>query len=260
LKILFIGDIVGNPGRKAAKEIIPALRKELDIDFCISNCENAAGGSGITYVVAQELYRCGIDAITLGNHTWSKKEISNFIDSDHKLVRPANYPGILPGKGSTVISNEKGSMGVINLMGRIYMDIIDCPFRAAEREIEYLKSFVKVILVDMHAEATSEKCALAWYLDGRVSCVIGTHTHVQTSDERILPCGTGFLTDAGMTGPRDGVIGVEKDIIIEKFLKNVPVRFEVAKGDVQLNGVVLDVDETTGRTKAIKRINQLLRL
>mgnify|MGYP005841730587 CR=1 FL=1 len=260
MRLLFIGDIVGNPGRKAVKEVVPRLRRELSIDFCIANCENAAGGSGITYVVAQELYKSGIDAITMGNHTWSKKEISNFIDSDPKIVRPANYPEGLPGKGSAVIEGSKGSIGILNLMGRVYMDIIDCPFRTAQKELEYLKSFVKVILVDMHAEATSEKCALAWYLDGKVSCVIGTHTHVQTSDERILPCGTGYLTDAGMTGPYEGIIGVDREIVIEKFLKNIPVRFEVAKGDVQFNGVVLDIDEKTGKTTSINRITKILSL
>lgn len=258
MKVLFVGDIVGNPGRKAARELIPQIRKEMGIDFCVANGENAAGGSGITYVVAQELYKCGIDAITMGNHTWSKKEILNFIDSDSRILRPANYPEDLPGKGSAVIQGSKGSIGVINVMGRVYMDSINCPFRAAEKEIEYLKSFTKIIIVDMHAEATSEKCALAWYLDGRVSCVIGTHTHVQTSDERILPCGTAFLTDVGMTGPYEGVIGVDRDIVIEKFLKNMPVRFEIAKGSVQFNAAVIDIDEKNGTARSIERISRIL--
>lgn len=260
MKVLFVGDIVGNPGRKVAKEIIPQLRKDMGIDFCIANCENAAGGSGITYVVAQELYKCGIDAITLGNHTWSKKEISNFIDSDSKIIRPANYPSELPGKGSTVVKGISGEIGIVNVMGRVYMDSIDCPFRAAEKEVEYLKSFVKIIIIDMHAEATSEKSALAWYLDGRVSCVLGTHTHVQTADERILPRGTGYITDVGMTGPYEGILGVDREIIIEKFLKHMPVRFEVAKGSVQFNAVYMEVNEKNGKTEKIERIMRIMQL
>jgi hypothetical protein len=258
LKVLFIGDIYGNPGRKAAREMIAKIRKEESIDFCIANCENAAGGSGITYVVARELYESGVDAITMGNHTWSKSEILNFIESDTKIVRPANYPQDLPGRGSTVITTKSGKIGVVNVLGRVYMDNIDCPFKAAEREIEYLKSFVKVIIVDMHAEATSEKCALAWYLDGRVSGVLGTHTHVQTSDERILPFGTAYITDVGMTGPYEGIIGVNRDIVIKKFITHMPVRFEVAKGAVQFNAVVLEIDEKNGKTTKIDRISHLM--
>ena len=257
MKILFVGAIVGNPGRKAAREMISALRKEQPFDYCIANAENAAGGTGITYVVAQELYKAGVDAITMGNHTWSKREVLNFIDSDSRLVRPANYPLGLPGRGSTVID---GKIGIINLLGKVYMEGADCPFRAVDREIQYLKSFVKVIIVDIHAEATSEKCALAWYVDGRVSAVIGTHTHVQTADERIFPCGTGFLTDVGMTGPHDGVIGVDRELVIEKFLTHMPVKFEVAKGCAQFNAVQLEVDERNGRTIAIKRISRLTNL
>ena len=260
MKVLFIGDIVGNPGRKIAKDMISSLKKEMSIDFCIANCENAAGGSGITYVVAQELYKSGVDAITMGNHTWSKKEILNFIDSDPKIVRPANYPKELPGNGSTVVKGEKSSIGVLNLMGRVYMDSIDCPFKAADKEVDYLKSFVKVVIVDMHAEATSEKCALAWYLDGRVSCVLGTHTHVQTADERILPFGTGYITDVGMTGPYEGIIGVEKEAVINKFVTHMPTKFEVAKGKVQFNAVILEIDEKNGKTLKIERISRVAEL
>jgi 2',3'-cyclic-nucleotide 2'-phosphodiesterase len=260
LKILFIGDIVGNPGRKAVKELIPLIKKENNIDFCIANGENAAGGSGITYVVAQELYKTGVDAITLGNHTWSKKEVLNFIDSDSNIIRPANFPSELPGKGSTVISNKTAKIGVLNLMGRVYMDSIDCPFKAAERELEYLKSQVKVIIVDMHAEATSEKCALAWYLDGRVSCVLGTHTHVQTADERILSFGTGFITDVGMTGPHEGIIGVEREIVINKFVTHMPAKFEVARGIVQFNAVIVEIDEKNGKTLNIERLSKLINI
>lgn len=257
MKILFIGDIVGNPGRKAVREMLPAMRAELRFDYCIANGENAAGGIGITYVAAQELYKAGADAITMGNHTWSKKEIVNFIDADPKIIRPANYPAGLPGKGSTVVD---GKVGVINLLGNVYLDGADCPFRAADREIEYLKSFVKVVIIDMHAEATSEKCAMAWHVDGRASAVIGTHTHVQTADERILPRGTAFLTDAGMTGPYEGILGVDRELVLEKFMTHMPVKFEVAKGTVQFNGALLDIDEKTGRTQEIKRIARVFRL
>lgn len=260
MKVLFIGDVVGNPGRKALKELINPLKKELNIDFCIANGENSAGGSGITYVVAQEIYKAGIDAITLGNHTWSKREITNFIDEDPRIVRPANYPPQLPGKGSTVIEGPAGKIGIVNVMGRVYMDNIDCPFRAVENEIEYLKSFVKVIIVDIHAEATSEKSAMAWYLDGRVSCVLGTHTHVQTSDERILPFGTGFITDVGMTGPYEGILGVDRNIIIEKFITGMPLKFEIARGSLQFNAVQLDIDEKNGKTLSINRIRKIIKL
>jgi 2',3'-cyclic-nucleotide 2'-phosphodiesterase len=255
LKVLFIGDIVGNPGRKVLKEIIASINREETIDYCIANGENSAGGSGITYVVAQELYKSGINAITLGNHTWSKKEVMNFIDSDPKIVRPANYPIDLPGKGSTIID---GKIGILNLMGRIYMDSLDCPFKAAERELEHLKKQVKVVIVDIHAEATSEKSAIAWYLDGRVSCVLGTHTHVQTSDERILPRGTAFITDVGMTGPHDGIIGVDREIVINKFITHIPARFEMAKGNIQFNAVLMDIDEKTGKTSKISRISKII--
>lgn len=258
MKVLFIGDIVGNPGRKAVKAIIPNIKRNMAVDFCIANCENAAGGIGITYAVAHELFNVGVDIITLGNHTWSKKDILNFIDSDNRIIRPANYPQELPGKGSTVISNEKGTIGVLNLLGRVYLDNTDCPFKAADKEIQYLKSFTKSIIVDMHAEATSEKCAMAWYLNGRVSCVLGTHTHVQTADERILPFGTGYITDVGMTGPYEGILGVDRNIIIKKFLTSMPMKFEIAKGSVQFNAVILDIDVNSGKTTNITRISKIV--
>ena len=259
LKILFVGDVVGNPGRKTIKLIVPEMKRIMSIDYCIANCENAAGGSGITYAVAQELFNAGIDCITLGNHTWAKKDIVNFIDSETRMIRPANYPQELPGKGATVINREgKNSIGVLNLLGRVYMDGVDCPFRAAEKEVQYLKNFTKIVIVDMHAEATSEKNALAWYLDGRVSCVLGTHTHVQTADEKILTCGTGYITDVGMTGPYEGILGVDRDIIINKFLTYMPTKFELAKGSTQFNAVLLDIDEKNGKTCKIERINKLV--
>ena len=258
LKVLFIGDIVGNPGRKTAAQMISELKKEENFDCCIANGENSAGGSGITYVVAKELYESGIDALTLGNHAWSKKEIFNFIDSDDSIIRPANYPEGVPGRGSMVLESEKGNLGIINLQGRVFMENIDCPFSSADREIERVKKHARMIIVDMHAEATSEKTAMAWYLDGRVSCVLGTHTHVQTSDERILPFGTGYITDVGMTGPYEGILGVKKDIITKKFLTHLPARHEVEKGVMQFNAVIVEIDERTGKTLKIIRILKIL--
>lgn len=255
MNVLFIGDIVGSPGRKVVKECINEIKKEMPFDYCIANGENAAGGSGITCVVAKELYGCGIDALTMGNHTWAKKEIYNFINDDMRIIRPANYPQEAPGKGSTIIN---GKLGIVNLVGRVYMDPADCPFKALDRELQHLKKDVRIIIVDMHAEATSEKCALAWFVDGRVSCVLGTHTHVQTADERILPCGTAFITDVGMTGPYEGIIGVDRNIVIEKFRYLMPVRFEVAKGLAQFNAVHLEIDEKTGKSVGIRRISKVI--
>ena len=257
MKVLFIGDIVGSPGRKAVKQYIGEVQREYGFEYCIANGENAAGGSGITCVIAKELYSCGIHCITMGNHTWSKREITNFIDDDPRIIRPANYPSELPGKGSVIIN---GRLGVINLLGRVYMDPVDCPFRTLDIELEKIKKHVKAVIVDMHAEATSEKCALAWHVDGRVSGVLGTHTHVQTADERILPFGTAFLTDVGMTGPYEGIIGVDREIVLEKFRYSMPVRFEVAKGKAQFNAVILDIDEVTGKTVNIYRISKVFDL
>lgn len=257
LKILFIGDIFGTPGRKAVKEYVPVLRKQYEIDFCIANGENSATGNGINYIIAQELYKSGIDCITMGNHTWSKKEIMNFIDSDDKIVRPANYPSKVPGRGYTILKANGMQLCVLNLMGRVYMDNIDCPFLVADRELEEIKKNTKVVFVDMHAEATSEKAALAWYLDGRVCCVAGTHTHVPTADERILPFGTAIISDVGMTGPYDGVIGVDKELIIERFINRLPQKFEVAKGRIQFNAIYLEVDEKTGKCLKIERVSRL---
>jgi metallophosphoesterase (TIGR00282 family) len=257
LRILFIGDIFGSPGRKAVKKMYGPLKEKYAFDYCIANAENAAAGAGITRTIAEDLYNIGVDAITMGNHTWSKKDINFFIDSDSRMARPANYPPDTPGNSSIIID---GKIGVINLLGRVYMDYLDCPFAALDRELDYLKQHVQVVIVDIHAEATSEKCALAWHADGRVSAVIGTHTHVQTADERILPRGTAFLTDAGMTGPHEGIIGVDKDIILEKFLKRMPVRFQVANGQSQFNGVVIEIDEKTGKAFRIERIAEVFDL
>lgn len=256
MKIIFIGDIVGNPGRKMIKEFFAEYKKINKIDFAIANGENCVGGTGITYSVAQELLGCGIDVITLGNHTWAKKEIFDFLGTDSRIIRPANYPAENPGKGSTWIDVSGINIGVLNIMGRVYMDPIDCPFKAADREIEYLSSVSDFIIVDFHAEATSEKNAMGYYLDGRVAAVLGTHTHVQTGDEKILPKGTAYITDVGMTGPYDSILGVEKDIIIKKFLTQMPERFEVAKGDVQFNAVIIDIDDNTHKATSIRRVSE----
>jgi len=256
MRILFIGDIFGNLGRKALKKYIGDIKRENNIDFCIANGENAAAGRGITYDISSKLYNMGVDCITLGNHTWGKNDIVNFIDDDARMVRPANYPKDLPGKGSRIITNsDNKKIGVINVLGRVYMEGVDSPFEAIEREVSYLKQFVNVIIVDMHAEATSEKCAIAWNFDGVVSAVLGTHTHVQTSDERILPKGTAFLTDVGMTGPFDGIIGVDRNIILKRIKTYMPQRFEPAVGMAQINAVIIDVSEETGKAIGIERIN-----
>jgi hypothetical protein len=222
----------------------------------IANCENAAAGFGVTREIVEELYRCRIDVLTSGNHIWDKKEILEFAEDYETLLRPANYPDGVPGFGSVVIPCVSGvHVGVINLMGRVFMRPLDCPFRTVEKEIERLRQKTRIIFVDMHAEATSEKQAMGWFLDGRVSAVIGTHTHVQTADERILPQGTAYMTDAGMTGPFDSIIGTKRDAVLERFLKQTPNKFDVAKGDVRLQGALLTVDEQTGKSLGIERLS-----
>lgn len=260
MKILFIGDIVGKPGRRAVQEILPSLIGNREIDLVIANCENAAAGFGITRDVVEELYDAHIDILTSGNHIWDKKEVLGFIEDYETLLRPANYPGIVPGKGSVLMPTAAGDyVGVLNLAGRIFMQPIDCPFVTAKKEIVRLKAKTNVIIVDMHAEATSEKKALGWYLDGEVSAVLGTHTHVQTADDEVLPGGTAYISDVGMTGPFDSVIGIKKDTIIEKFLTQVPNKFDVAKGDIRLQGVLMDIDTQSGRANAIERISVKLK-
>jgi hypothetical protein len=254
VNLLVIGDVIGNPGRKIMKDLLPGLKKEYKVDMVIANGENSAGGMGITYNVAHELYTYGVDVITLGNHTWSKKEILNFINDDNRIVRPANYPSELPGNGSTVIHLTNISVGVINIVGRVFMDPVDSPFNCAIKEIDRIKNEADIIVVDFHAEATSEKVAMGLFLDGKVNVVFGTHTHVQTSDEIILPGGTGYITDIGMTGPYDSVIGVDKEIAIKKFTKLIPEKFEVAKGKAQFNGVIFNIDVSTKKVLDIKRI------
>ena len=255
MKILFIGDIVGKPGRRAVRELLPALCQSQGIDFVIANCENAAAGFGVTAEIVEELFAYRIDVLTSGNHIWDKKEIMDSVAGYDALLRPANYPEGVPGRGSVVMSTPHGiSVGVINLAGRVFMHTLDCPFRAADREVERVKGTARVIIVDMHGEATSEKIAMGWYLDGRVTAVVGTHTHVQTADERILPSGTGYITDVGMTGPFDSVIGIRKDTIMERFLLQVPNKFEVAKGDVRLQGAMIETGPD-GRTVRVDRVS-----
>lgn len=256
MKILFIGDIVGKPGRRAVNELMPRLISDHEIDFVIANCENAAAGFGVTRDIVEELYNCRIDVLTSGNHIWDKREVMEFIGDYETLLRPANYPAKVPGAGAVVMPTASGEyVGVLNLAGRIFMHPIDCPFETAKNRIAEMQKKTKVIIVDIHAEATSEKRALGWYLDGEVSAVLGTHTHVQTADEEILPQGTAYLSDVGMTGPFDSVIGIKKEAIIERFLTQIPNRFEMAKGDVRLQGVLLDVDAATGKANSLERIS-----
>lgn len=259
MRILFIGDIVGSPGRKAVKELMPGVIRAKKIDFIIANAENAAGGSGITPEVADELFGCGIDVLTSGDHIWKKKEIFDALNQDRRILRPANYPKTDPGAGAAVIESKDGiKVGVINLLGRVFLSTVDCPFKASQELIEQLKDKTPVIIIDIHAEATSEKIALGRFLDGMASAVIGTHTHVQTADEQILPKGTAYITDAGMTGPFDSIIGRKADQILARFLTQMPTRFEMATDDVRLQGVVVAVDEKTGKAMNIERVHEKL--
>ncbi|KIH77050.1 hypothetical protein SAMN05660860_00461 [Geoalkalibacter ferrihydriticus] len=255
MNILFIGDVVGRPGRQAMKQHLDPLVDARMVDLVVANGENAAGGFGLTAEVGRELFDLGVQVITSGNHIWDKKEGLDCLLSEGRILRPGNYPEGVPGQGSAVFSTPAGGrVGVINLEGRVFMANLDCPFRVADRLVEELRQVTPVILVDFHAEATSEKIALGHYLAGRVSAVLGTHTHVQTADERILPGGTAFISDVGMTGSQDSVIGIRKEIAIEKFLKQVPMRFELAKKDPIFSAVLLDVDERSGQARTIERI------
>lgn len=259
MKILFIGDTVGEPGRRAIEELVPGIAEKNGVEFVVANGENAAGGSGITPALSEELLKY-VDVITTGDHIWKRKEIVDYIETSTRLLRPANYPPKTPGFGSTVVKSKSDiDVGVINLLGRVFMQPLECPFRAAKEEIGKIKNRTRVIIVDMHAEATSEKMALGWYLDGLVSAIIGTHTHVQTADEKILPNGTAFISDAGMTGPFDSVIGRKKEQILTRFITQMPARFEMAEGDIQLHGVIIDIDEKTGKANSIKRVQEKLR-
>lgn len=255
MNILFVGDVVGRPGRTALKSALAELREDCNVDFVVANGENAAGGFGITQKIADELFSMGVDVLTSGNHIFSKKEVLELFKKEDRLLRPANYPEGTPGRGSGVYETRRGQkVGVLNLLGRVFMDPMDCPFRAAEKEIAKLKNETPVILVDFHAEATAEKQAMGWFLDGKVSAVIGTHTHVPTADERVLPGGTGYITDAGMTGAYRSCIGLEVSHAVERFLTSRTTPFVVASGDEAVSAVCADVDETAGSCRKIKRL------
>ncbi len=259
MNILFIGDIVGEPGRKAVAALLPGLREKWNLDCVIANGENAAGGLGLTPRLAKEIFRGGCDAITLGDHVWDRPEIMDYLDEEPRIVRPLNFPDGAPGRGWCVVETSGGEkIGIINLLGRVFMRYnVRCPFLGLQSAADSLKERgVRVIFADMHAEATSEKIALGWFADGKVSAVVGTHTHVQTSDERVLPAGTAYITDAGMTGPHDSVIGQNKDKIIRRFLTSMPLRFETAREDVRLNGVRITVDGQTGKASGISRVRE----
>jgi 2',3'-cyclic-nucleotide 2'-phosphodiesterase len=256
MRILFIGDIFGRPGREIVRRALPALIERESLDFVIANVENAAAGFGITGDIAETILSYGVDAMTTGNHVWDKKEVLDYIPRQLKLLRPANFPAGVPGRGSYLGRTRTGEpIGVLNIMGRIFMQPLDDPFAVVLKEIDALRAKARVILVDFHAEATSEKVAMAWHLDGRVIGVFGTHTHVQTADDRILPKGTAAITDAGMTGPHDSVIGVVTEAALGRFLTSMPAKFEPASGPARLNGVIVTADQATGRATSIARLN-----
>jgi len=255
VRILYIGDIMGEPGRRAVGRMVPRVVSQRQVDVVIGNGENVAGGFGITPELAEELFEMGLSVITTGNHAWDKKEILDYFPREPRLLRPANYPAGVPGHGSYVVETPGGEkLAVLQLMGRAYMPTLDCPFQVAKQEVAKLKRETAAVLVDMHAEATSEKMAMGHYLDGDVIAVVGTHTHVQTADEQILPKGTAYLTDIGMTGPLHGVIGVKKELAIEKFLTGMPKRFEVASGPTVFCAVLIEVDAQLGKAITIERI------
>ena len=254
MRVLMVGDVVGKPGRLLTQELVPRLKTEHKVDFVIVNGENSAGGIGITPDIVLTLLRHHVDVITLGNHAWGKRDIYPMLDEEPRLLRPDNYPPGAPGRGWGVFASPAGPFGVVNLQGRVFMEPVDDPFRAIDTILEELRKRTRLIFVDFHAEATSEKQAFGYYVDGRVSAVVGTHTHIQTADERLLDGGTAYLTDVGMTGPINSVIGMKRDIVIPKFTSGLPARFEVAEGDAQLSGVLVDIDTATGHATAIERI------
>ena len=255
MKVLFVGDIVGRRGRKMVRRMIPALRRENDIDLIIANVENAAGGFGITPAVARQILAMGVDVMTSGNHIWDKKEVLPYIDDEPRLLRPHNYPPGVPGRGAYEgVTGEGVRYGVLNLQGRVFMPNIDCPFRCAEEQVSRFRKRTQVLIVDFHAEATSEKLALGWSLDGRVSAVLGTHTHVPTADTRLFPKGTAYVSDVGMTGCYDSVIGVSVQTALPRFLTAMPTRFAGATGLASMASVLLDIDESTGLARSIRRI------
>ena len=252
-----MGDIVGKPGRETVGNLLPDIVRKNDISFVIANAENAAGGSGITPEIAKELFRYGVHVITSGDHIWKRREIVEFINTEKNILRPLNYPKDVPGSGSCVVELKNGvKIGVINLVGRVFMQAVDCPFKTVKEEIEKIRKSTPNIFIDIHAEATSEKIALGWYIDGLVTALMGTHTHVQTADEKILPEGTAYITDTGMTGPFYSVIGRKKEQIIERFLTQMPTRFEMAEDDNWINAVIVDFNEKTGKANSITRLQK----
>jgi metallophosphoesterase (TIGR00282 family) len=256
VRILFVGDIFGKPGREIARKAVPALVERRGVDFVIANVENSAAGFGVTGDIADTILSYGVDVMTSGNHIWDKKEVLEYIPRQPKLLRPANFPAGAPGRGSYLARTRTGEpVGVINLMGRVFMAPLDDPFAAAIREIDALRAKTRIIIVDFHGEATSEKVAMAWHLDGRATAVFGTHTHVQTADERILPKGTACITDVGMTGPHDSIIGVTVDAALSRFLSGMPAKFEPANGAGRLNAVIVTADPASGKATAIERLN-----
>ncbi|MEO0072215.1 MAG: TIGR00282 family metallophosphoesterase [candidate division WOR-3 bacterium] len=254
-RILFLGDICSAIGRTAVIENLPKIKHEEKIDFTIAEAENAANGYGLTPKLAEELFSAGVDCITLGDHFLDRKEIITLLESDPRVLRPANFHKEVPGRGSAVYQNNSLTVGVISLLGRIFLRPINCPFICADEEVSLLRAQTPIIIVDFHAEATAEKQALGWYLDGKVTAVLGTHTHVQTADERILPNGTGYITDVGMCGAMDSVLGMRVDLSVKKIIYNIPLHLEAAKDNVHLNGVILTIDPITAKTKAIRRFD-----
>lgn len=256
LRLLFLGDIVGKPGRELVRKGLASLIDHLNVDLVVANAENAAAGRGITREIGDQLLGWGVDVMTSGNHIWAQREAIDYIGAEARLLRPANFPAGVPGNGGYVARTGSGrAVGVINVMGRVFMQELDNPFTRVLEEIDAMRARTRVILVDFHAEATSEKIAMGWHLDGKVTAVIGTHTHVQTADEQILPGGTAYLTDAGMTGPHDGIIGVEKAAVIDKFQRGMPVRMETATGNPRLNGLLIVADDSTGKATSVQRIS-----
>jgi metallophosphoesterase (TIGR00282 family) len=255
LNILFIADMVGRPGRWAVSQLLPDLKRTHQVDFTIANVENAAGGFGLTREIAKKIHTYGVDCLTSGNHIWDRKDIYPYLEEDSRILRPANYPMGAPGRGAAVFQTEEGDkIGVLNVQGRIYIKETDCPFRVAEAEIQKLREETHIIIVDVHAEATSEKIALGWHLDGKVSAVLGSHTHVQTADETILPKGTAYITDAGMTGSHDSVIGFNKEDALARFLLQIPRRFTLGRDDIKFCGVLVKIDPQTGKATGIERV------
>ncbi|NLM45459.1 MAG: TIGR00282 family metallophosphoesterase [Firmicutes bacterium] len=254
MRILMIGDVVGRPGRHCLRDMLPQIKKNYHIDFIVANGENLAGGTGFNEKTAVEVFAYGVDVLTMGNHVWDKKEALDYITREPRIIRPVNYPPEAPGRGFGIFHVPGGKIGIVNACGRIFMKALECPFRTVAAAVEEMKKETNLILVDFHAEATSEKIAMGRYLDGRVSAVVGTHTHVQTADERILAGGTAYITDVGMTGPRESILGVDPEAVLSKFLTQMPQRFTVATGTVQFNAVCLDVDNATGLAKNIMRI------